>query len=523
MALYDEPQKTGNRLLGQNLVLQFDPNTSNWKYQYQPFNYTSMPTMPTFKTEPEFPTAPVTDTTPETPTTDPCPPGYIYDAEKKMCVVDPNYVPPAFEGEGAGQPTSEAPKPDLNAQSREAVESFIELKNEGNFDFNTYNADTRTVDYKPEDDFANTAIGVIAGAIHPILGIPFAIPKIDKFTDEQALKNRGILKEVEDPANPGQMKMVADLQQLNRVSEVDIRGVPASAYAQTHGSLVGDPEEAYKKYAEQLTVDEMPMLGAADTTAFNFPDVSFEGIAGQFYSGGQRVDPALVQEAITRGYTTTAQIQNYVDNKIQQQQREAEEAAQAAAEAETVVEPTIEEEITPEEFALPDVMTPEREQLLDELDTLLQQREDINKQKLDIQRKKEDAELIAQQAAEKEAERLRQLDIQRKQEEAQRLADEKAKQEAEQEAERQRQLDIQRKKEDAERAAAAERAKKEAEAKAAAEKAAKDASRYREQRVINEPSNRRSQARERQRVSGRGGSSYGGGIRTGGGRIVGGI
>jgi len=338
MALYDEPQKTGNRLLGQNLVLQFDPNTSNWKYQYQPFNYTSMPTMPTFKTEPEFPTAPVTDTTPETPTTDPCPPGYIYDAEKKMCVVDPNYVPPAFEGEGAGQPTSEAPKPDLNAQSREAVESFIELKNKGNFDFNTYNADTRTVDYKPEDDFANTVIGVIAGAIHPILGIPFAIPKIDKFTDEQALKNRGILKEVEDPANPGQMKMVADLQQLNRVSEVDIRGVPASAYAQTHGSLVGDPEEAYKKYAEQLTVDEMPMLGAADTTAFNFPDIGFEGVAGQFYSGGQRVDPALVQEAMSKGFTTSSQIQNYVDQETQKREKAEEERIAQEAKAQQAKE-----------------------------------------------------------------------------------------------------------------------------------------------------------------------------------------
>jgi len=435
-----------------------------------------------------------------------------------MCVVDPNYVPPAFEGEGAGQPTPEAPKPDLNAQSREAVESFIELKNEGNFDFNTYNADSRTVDYNPKESFFDSPLGILAGAIHPVLGIPFAVQKIDTYTDEQALKNRGILKEVEDPANPGQMKMVADLQQLNRISEVDIRGVPASAYAQTHGTLVGDPEEAYKKYAEGLSVDEMPMLGAADTTAFNFPDVSFEGVAGQFYSGGQRVDPALVQEAITRGYTTTAQIQDYVDNKIQQQQREAEEAAQAAAAAEQEVVPTVEEEITPEEPTTPDVMTPEREQLLDELDTLLQERENINKQKLDIQRKKEDAELIAQQAAEKEADRLRQLDIQRKQEEAQRLADEKAKQEAD----RQRQLDTQRKKEDAEKAAA-DRARRDAEAKAAAEKAAKDASRYREQKVNYEPPSRRREARQRQKVTGRGGSSYGGGIRTGGGRIIGGI
>lgn len=334
MALYDEPQKTGNRLLGQNLVLQFDPSSSNWKYQYQPFNYTSTPTMPTFKPEPAFPYAETPTTTPEEPTTDPCPPGYIYDAEKKMCVVDPNYVPPAFGGEGGGQPTSEAPKPDLNAQSREAVESFIELKNEGNFDFNTYNAENRTVDYTPKEDFTNTAIGVIAGAIHPILGIPFAIPQIDKFTDEQALKTRGILKEVEDPANPGQMKMVADLQQLNRVSEVDIRGVPASAYAQTHGSLVGDPEEAYKKYAEQLTVDEMPMLGAAETTAFKFPDVGFEGIAGQFYSGGQRVDPALVQEAISKGFTTSSQIQSYVDQETQKQEREEQERLQQEAEAE---------------------------------------------------------------------------------------------------------------------------------------------------------------------------------------------
>lgn len=334
MALYDEPQTTGNRLLGQNLVLQFDPNTSNWKYQYQPFNYSNIPTMPTFKTEPEFPVAPPADTTPETPTDDPCPPGYIYDAEKKMCVVDPNYVPPAFGGEGGGQPTAEAPKPDLNAQSREAVESFIELKNEGNFDFNTYNAENRTVDYTPKEDFTNTAIGVVAGAIHPILGIPFAIPQIDKFTDEQALKTRGILKEVEDPANPGQMKMVADLQQLNRVSEVDIRGVPASAYAQTHGSLVGDPEEAYKKYAEQLTVSEMPMLGAADTTAFSFPDVGFEGVAGQFYSGGQRVDPALVQEAISKGFTTSNQIQGYVDretNKQKEQEQLAKELEEQKA------------------------------------------------------------------------------------------------------------------------------------------------------------------------------------------------
>jgi hypothetical protein len=334
MALYDEPQTTGNRLLGQNLVLQFDPNTSNWKYQYQPFNYSNIPTMPTFKTEPEFPVAPPADTTPETPTDDLCPPGYIYDAEKKMCVVDPNYVPPAFGGEGGGQPTAEAPKPDLNAQSREAVESFIELKNEGNFDFNTYNAENRTVDYTPKEDFTNTAIGVVAGAIHPILGIPFAIPQIDKFTDEQALKTRGILKEVEDPANPGQMKMVADLQQLNRVSEVDIRGVPASAYAQTHGSLVGDPEEAYKKYAEQLTVSEMPMLGAADTTAFSFPDVGFEGVAGQFYSGGQRVDPALVQEAISKGFTTSDQIQGYVDretNKQKEQEQLAKELEEQKA------------------------------------------------------------------------------------------------------------------------------------------------------------------------------------------------
>lgn len=334
MALYDEPQKTGNRLLGQNLVLQFDPSSSNWKYQYQPFNYTSTPTMPTFKPEPAFPYAETPTTTPEEPTTDPCPPGYIYDAEKKMCVVDPNYVPPAFGGEGGGQPTPEPPKPDPNAQSREAVESFIELKNEGNFDFNTYNAENRTVDYTPKEDFTNTAIGVVAGAIHPILGIPFAIPQIDKFTDEQALKTRGILKEVEDPANPGQMKMVADLQQLNRVSEVDIRGVPASAYAQTHGSLVGDPEEAYKKYAEQLTVDEMPMLGAAETTAFKFPDVGFEGIAGQFYSGGQRVDPALVQEAISKGFTTSSQIQSYVDQETQKQEREEQERLQQEAEAE---------------------------------------------------------------------------------------------------------------------------------------------------------------------------------------------
>jgi len=339
MALYDEPQTTGNRLLGQNLVLQFDPNTSNWKYQYQPFNYSNIPTMPTFKTEPEFPIAPPTDdTTPETPTDDPCPPGYIYDAEKKMCVVDPNYVPPAFAGGDGGQPTPEAPKPDLNAQSREAVESFIELKNEGNFDFNTYNADNRTVDYTPKEDFTNTALGVVAGAIHPILGIPFAIKGIDKFTDEQALKTRGILKEVEDPANPGQMKMVADLQQLNRVSEVDIRGVPASAYAQTHGSLVGDPEEAYKKYAEQLTVDEMPMLGAADTTAFNFPDIGFEGVAGQFYSGGQRVDPALVQEAMSKGFTTSSQIQNYVDQETQKREKAEEERIAKEAEAQKAKE-----------------------------------------------------------------------------------------------------------------------------------------------------------------------------------------
>lgn len=337
MALYDEPQKTGNRLLGQNLVLQFDPTTSNWKYQYQPFNYTSTPTMPTFKKEPEFPYAETPTTTPETPTTDPCPPGYIYDAEKKMCVVDPNYVPPAFGGEGGGQ-TPEPPKPDLNAQSREAVESFIELKNEGNFDFNTYNADSRTVDYTPKEDWTNTAAGIIAGAIHPLLGIPFAVKGIDKFTDEQALKTRGILKEVEDPANPGQMKMVADLQQLNRVSEVDIRGVPAAAYAQTHGSLVGDPEEAYKKYAEQLTVDEMPILGAAPTTAFNFPDVGFEGIAGQFYSGGKRVDPALVQEAISKGFTTNSQIQNYVDQETKKQQKaeEARLAQEAEAEAQRI-------------------------------------------------------------------------------------------------------------------------------------------------------------------------------------------
>lgn len=338
MALYDEPQTTGNRLLGQNLVLQFDPSTSNWKYQYKPFNYTSTPTMPTFKKEPDFPYADTSTTTPETPTTDPCPPGYIYDAEKKMCVVDPNYVPPSFGGEGGGQPTAEPPKPDLNAQSREAVESFIELKNEGNFDFNTYNADNRTVDYAPKEDFTNTVLGVVAGAIHPILGIPFAIKGIDKFTDEQALKTRGILKEVEDPANPGQMKMVADLQQLNRVSEVDIRGVPASAYTQTHGSLVGDPEEAYKKYAEQLTVDEMPMLGAAETTAFKFPDVGFEGIAGQFYSGGQRVDPALVQEAMSKGFTTSSQIQSYVDQETQKREREEQERLQKEAETQKAKE-----------------------------------------------------------------------------------------------------------------------------------------------------------------------------------------
>lgn len=82
----------------------------------------------------------------------------------------------------------------------------------------------------------------------------------------------------------------------------------------------------------------MPMLGAADTTAFNFPDIGFEGVAGQFYSGGQRVDPALVQEAMSKGFTTSSQIQNYVDQETQKREKAEEERIAQEAKAQQAKE-----------------------------------------------------------------------------------------------------------------------------------------------------------------------------------------
>ena len=330
MALYDEPQKTGNRLLGQNLVLQFDPNTSNWKYQYQPFNYTSMPTMPTFKTEPEFPVAPPTDdTTPETPTTDPCPPGYIYDAEKKMCVVDPNYVPPAFAGDSGGQSTAQTTTQSTYEKSKEAVESFFELKNEGKIDFNTYNPKTNLVKYNTDDSWENTALGVVAGAIHPILGIPFAIQKADNFLDEQELTGAGMLVTNDEGEQFIDLRAVHDVMKTKVMNP----GVPeGNVLAETPGYYgVDDVSNYYKNYLENMNIakEDMKIFGSTDVnkmfeemmksenqfkgTGLNFGDLSIS--AGNYYYQGKKLDTSQVNDLL---YNRKITDPNQLINEISQ-------------------------------------------------------------------------------------------------------------------------------------------------------------------------------------------------------------
>jgi len=303
---------------GNNMQLQYDPETQQWSYVNVAQNFIDTSTFTSTDPQFKYGSSDSQDDQDDQDDGDPCPPGYrqvtLQDGTK-VCME----IEPIQQDSGGREDRPEPPKPDPFAQNKESIESFFELKNEGKIDFNTYDPKTNLVEYNSDANQTTTGI-IFAGLTGNIIN------SIDNAMDESELKRAGMLVEKENGGKFIDLRVVHDVMKTKVMNP----GVPeGNVLANTPGYFgLDDTNNYYKDYLENMNIkkEDMKIFGSTDVGVIfdemmksenkfkptKLTNQGFETFGSSYFFNGKRLDQAEVNKLIQSGITNPNDIVNEI-------------------------------------------------------------------------------------------------------------------------------------------------------------------------------------------------------------------
>jgi hypothetical protein len=303
---------------GNNMQLQYDPETQQWSYVNVAQNFIDTSTFSSTDPQFQYGDADNQNDQDNQDDGDPCPPGYrqvTLENGDKACM----QIEEPIQDSGGREDRTKPPKPDPYQQNKESIESFFELKNEGKIDFNTYDPKTNLVEYN--SDANQTTTGIIFAGLTGNL-----INSIDNALDEAELKRAGMLVEKENGGKFIDLRVVHDVMKTKVMNP----GVPeGNVLANTPGYFgLDDTNNYYKDYLENMNIkkEDMKIFGSTGVGVMfdemmksenkfkttKLTNQGFETFGNSYFFNGKRLDQAEVNKLIQSGVTNPNDIVNEI-------------------------------------------------------------------------------------------------------------------------------------------------------------------------------------------------------------------